>query len=112
MMICITQTQFIKIDSEFKIHKMITNTHLMDEIIDWAKETKFKCKFYSYPGGGHDINVGFAFNSEQDMGMFTLRWYDLLVLSYQSSSMKQLIDIYSKIKTNYRVDEHEDESGL
>lgn len=108
MLIRISKLKFIKIDSEFKIHKMITNAQLMDDIIDWSKETKFKCKFYSDTAGGRDIIVGFAFDSEQDMGMFTLRWYDLLVLSYQTSSMKHLIDIYSQIKTNYSVDENED----
>jgi hypothetical protein len=89
---------------------MITNAQLLGDIVDWSKETKFKCKFYSDTAGGRDITVGFAFNSEQDMSMFTLRWYDLLILSYQNSSMKQLIDIYSQIKTNYSVVENEDES--
>lgn len=108
MLIRITKTKFIKTDSEFKIHKIITNAQLLDDIIDWAKETKFKGKFYSYPAGGQDQAVGFAFKSEQDMSMFTLRWYDLLILSYQTSSFKQIFDIYSQIKTKYETDEHED----
>lgn len=101
MMDRVDKSKFELSDYNFKSQRMITNAQIVSSIVIWSSEIELDAIYQAEPYGNNEYAVTYAFKSEEDQSMFTLRWHDILLQSYQNSVTRQIIDIYSQIEEKY-----------
>lgn len=93
-----SKKKFVNANYLFKTEILFANDDVLAEIGAWAKDTDTQVVYYTSSVLGNEKSVSFAFKSEEDLGMFTLRWHDVLEQIFLNSTWRAMHKVYEQIQ--------------
>jgi len=69
----------------FKLENQIMERGLLDQIGEWAKEVNMDMCYCLKKMVRSEVSVNFGFLSEEELSMFTLRWYSIIEKEYKNT---------------------------
>lgn len=82
----------------FKLENQIMERSLLDQIGEWAKEVNMDICYCLKKMARSEASVNFGFLSEEDLIMFTLRWYSIIEKEYKNTLTHHIINLSEIIR--------------